>query len=95
MKTLSLEEEPKTAQDYHCTDVGVGGAGWCSSGSGDGASAQTQRDAASAGKEVELVEQRLKQEWTAIRDLRRPGFFGFPLSRLFVSLFPGFSIDKK
>ena len=48
MKTLSLEEEPKTAQDYHCTDVGVGGAGWCSSGSGDGASAQTQRDAASA-----------------------------------------------
>ena len=33
-----------------------------------------------------------KQEWTAIQDLPRSFFFGFPLSRLFVSLFPGFSI---
>ena len=33
-----------------------------------------------------------KQEWTAIQDLPRSVFFGFPLSPLFVSLFPGFSI---
>ena len=34
----------------------------------------------------------IKQEWTAIQDLTRSVFFGFPLSQLFVSLFPGFSI---
>ena len=31
-----------------------------------------------------------KQEWTAIQDLPRSVFFGFPLSRLFVSRFPGY-----